>query len=141
EGWRVGGLSCAAVLAGAGALAVSRQVRLDRPRRRLGMVQVEGRALGTDERDPVEVVPRRWAGRSPLEGSAVAPWIAGVDERRGLPGLDDVPDEHERGDGEEEGAHCADLVEELEAVLDEIVGVAALHAPDPEDVLDEERHV
>ena len=48
----------------------------------LGVVQVERRALGADPRDRVEVVPRRRAGRRPLQGAAPAPRVVTVDQRR-----------------------------------------------------------
>src|SRR5450830_631043 len=45
----------------------------------LRVVEVERRRLGTDARDRGEVVPRRRAGRRPLERAAVAPRVVHCD--------------------------------------------------------------
>src|SRR6201996_374107 len=65
-----------------------RPVRLGRQRRDLlvealrgpapldvGVVRLERRPLGADPRDPVEVVPRRRAGRRPLQRAGEAPRV------------------------------------------------------------------
>src|SRR5215813_10272145 len=49
------------------------------PRPDLRVVQIERRALGPDARDGSEVMPRRRAGRGPLQGVRVAPWVVGRD--------------------------------------------------------------
>src|SRR5262249_45196140 len=41
----------------------------------LRVVQVEGGPLGPDARNEREVVPRRRAGRRPLQRVRVAPWV------------------------------------------------------------------
>ena len=76
----------------------------------------------------VEVVPRRRAGGGPLQRGAVAPRVVGLDQRRGAPGLPDVVQERQRRGAEQERAGAGDLVHPGEAVLGQVVGVAARHA-------------
>src|SRR3984957_611856 len=61
------------------------------------VVQVEGGPLGADARDAGEVVPRRRAGRRPLQRVPVAPRVVHGDLLAVLPGLVDVVEEEERG--------------------------------------------
>src|ERR1017187_497885 len=77
----------------------------------LGMVQVEGRALGPDPRDGREVVPRRRAGGRPLQGVAEPPWIVRRDPLSVLGGLVDVVEEEQVGHAEDERADGRDLIQ------------------------------
>ena len=105
--------------------------------RDLRVVQVEGRRLGADPRQRVEVVPRRRAAGGPLERAAPAPRVVDLDQRA-LGGDVDVVEERQRRRTEQERAHRRDLVERGEAVGRQVVGVAARHALDTQPVLDEE---
>src|SRR6266567_5254134 len=75
------------------------------------VMQVKGRALGPDPRNRGEVVPRRRAGRRPLERVAEAPRIVVDDPLPVPPGLVDVPEEEQVGDAEYEGTGGRDLVQ------------------------------
>src|SRR5882724_945073 len=68
------------------------------------VVRLEGGPLGTDPRDPVEVVPRRRAGGRPFERTGVAPGVFLGHLRPVPPGDVHVPEEHEHGQGEQPGS-------------------------------------
>ena len=108
------------------------------PDGRLGVVQVEGGALGADPRQRGEVVPRRRARGGPLQRGAVAPRVVGLHQRSRAPGLPHVPDERDHRGAEQERTEARDDVRRLEALLGQVVGVAAGHALDAEPVLDQE---
>src|SRR6266567_4834484 len=91
--------------------------RLDRPalgrvaaRPDVRMVQVEGGALGPDPRDRREVVPRRRAGRRPLQRVAESPRVVLDDPLPVLPRLVHVVEEEQVGHAEYERADGGDLV-------------------------------
>src|SRR4051812_48661015 len=114
--------------------------RGDAGRRSLGVVEVEGGALGADPRQREEVVPRRRAGRRPLERASVAPRVVDLHLGR-LARHPDVVQEEQHGAAEDEGPEGGDPVVQGEPVLGQVVGVPAGHPLDAEPVLDEERGV
>src|SRR5215470_19523635 len=77
----------------------------------LRVVQIERGAFGPDARDGREVVPRRRAGRRPLQRVRVAPRVVGRDPLAVPRGLVDVVEEDERGRAEDPRADAGDLVQ------------------------------
>src|SRR5712692_6399171 len=75
------------------------------------VMQVEGGALRPDPRDRDEVVPRRRAGRGPLQRVGEAPRVVLDDLLPVLPGLVDVVEEEQVRDAEYERADRRDLVQ------------------------------
>src|SRR5690625_1384899 len=110
-------------------------------RRDLRMVQVEGRPLGADARQRVEVVPRRRAGGGPFEGGTEAPGVVDLDLLLLDVGQDHVEQEGQGGGPHDEGTDGRDLVHPVEIVLREVVHVPARGSDHSEPVLDQEGHV
>src|SRR5690625_6213040 len=105
------------------------------------MVQVEGRPLGADSRQRVEVVPRRRARGRPLQGGTEAPGVVDLDLLGADMGEDHVEQEGQGRSAHDEGTDRRDLVQPVEVVLREIVHVPARCSDHPEPVLDQEGHV
>src|SRR5689334_7696296 len=108
----------------------------------LRVVQIERGALGPDTRDGSEVVPRRRAGRRPLQRVRVAPWVVGRDPLAVPRGLVHVVEEDQRGRAEDPRSDARDLVQRGHVGWEEgVVGDPPRHPLDAEPVLDQERHV
>src|SRR5260370_42388760 len=75
------------------------------------VVRLEGGPFGSDPGDPVEVVPRRRAGRRPFERAAVPPRVFLGHLFPVAPGDVHVPEEHENGQGEDPRSDGGDDVE------------------------------
>src|SRR5579859_142528 len=106
------------------------------------VMQVEGRPLGPDLRDGREVVPRRRAGRRPLQRVGEAPRVVFDDTLPVLPRLVDVPEEDEVRHAEYERADARDLVKRRGEMRQEgVVGGAPRLAHHAQPVLHEEGRI
>ena len=106
------------------------------------IVEVECRPLGADPRDGHEVVPRRRAGRRPLQRVAVPPRVVADDPLvLADPRPPHIPQERQHRQTQDVGADRRDGVQRCEALLRPVVGVTPRHALHAEPVLDEEGHV
>src|SRR5256884_1965385 len=75
------------------------------------VMRLEGGPLGPDPRDPVEVMPRRRAGRRPFERARVSPRVFLGHLHAVPPGDVHVPEEHENGQGQNPRPDGGDDVE------------------------------
>src|SRR5579884_3396745 len=99
-----------------GAMAAA-DVRLGaQPLHHVRVVQFECRALRSDTRQLVEVVPRRRAGGRPLQRVAVAPRVVDGYRYAVTPALEHIPGEHEHRRAEDERPDRRDDVERLKTV-------------------------
>src|SRR6266516_3597309 len=106
------------------------------------VVRLEGGPLGPDPRDPVEVVPRRRAGRRPFERTAVTPRVFLGHLHPVPPGDVHVPEEPQDGQGQNPRPDGGDDVERGHIPGQErVVGGTPDLALDPRPVLDQECHV
>src|SRR5882757_7524145 len=102
------------------------------------VVQLEGRALGTDPGQLGEVVPGRRAAGGPFQGVAVPPRVVHGDHLAVAVAAEDVPDEWQRGGAQDERADRGEGVQEGEPVGGQVVDVAARHAFGAHPVLHQE---
>src|SRR3982074_2032041 len=111
-------------LAGEGDLAFAMD-----PLDHMRVVQLERRTLGPDPRQLGEVVPRRRAGRRPLQRVPVAPRVVDRHDLAVPVALEDVPDERQRRSARDVPADRGDRVRRGETVGGQVVRVPAGQAP------------
>src|SRR5882757_4830438 len=92
------------------------------------VVQLEGRALGTDPGQLEEIVSGWRAAGGPLQGVAVPPRVVHGDHLAVPVAAEDVPDERQGGSPQHEGADRGDGVERGEPVRGQVVDVPTRHA-------------